>query len=156
MANKRPGLNDKLNQMETQRPLNALIRPREEIEAELNAEKELTKREKEALAREQKKKEEKIQKEIKKKYMAYKEADRKTFVLDPITNEALRIFTFKHNKGYSETIIDMLLRYIPSEMWIEARNNVIDIETTPADYLDDVKKFTIEDIYYHPRKKKEE
>ena len=62
MANKRPGLNDKLNQMETQRPLNALIRPREEIEAELNAEKELTKREKEALAREQRKKEEQIQK----------------------------------------------------------------------------------------------
>lgn len=156
MANKRPGLNDKLNQREVQRPLNALIRPREEIEAEQAAEKELTKREKEALAREQKKKEEQIQKEIEKRYMSYKEATRKTFLMDPISIEALRIFTFENRKGLSETIVDMLLRYIPREIWAEARNNVIDIEETPKDYLEDVKKMTIDAVYYHQRKKIEE
>lgn len=156
MANKRPGLNDKLNQMETQRPLNALIRPREEIEAELNAEKELTKREKEALAREQRKKEEQIQKEIEKRYMSYKEVTRKTFVMDPISIEALRLFTFENRKGLSETIVDMLLKYIPRETWAKARNAVIDIEETPDDYLEDVKKLTLESVYYHQRKKIED
>ena len=57
---KRPGLDDKLNQREVPRALNSLIRPREEIEAEQAAEKELTKREKEAFAREERKREEAV------------------------------------------------------------------------------------------------
>lgn len=156
MATSRVSLSDKLKQTEEKRPLNALIRSREEIEAEQTVEKELTKREKEALAREQRKKEEAIQKEIEKKYMSYKTHVRKTFLMDPIAIEALRIFTFENRKGLSEAIIDMMLRYIPREMWAEARNNVIDIEETPKDYLDDVKKLDIDSVYYHKRKKIEE
>ena len=156
MANKRSGLNDKLEQREQQRPLNALIRSREEIEKEQEQEKELTKREKEALAREKRKKEEELQKEIEKKYLAYKEMTRKTFLLDPISVEALRIFTFKNKKGLSEAALEMLIKYIPREIWVEARNNIIDIEETPEDYLDDVKKLDIDSIYYHKRKIVEE
>ena len=156
MATGRVGLSDKLKQKEEQRPLNSLIRPREEIEAEQAAEKELTKREKEALAREKRKKEEAVQKEIEKTYMVYKTAVRKTFVMDPISIEALRIFTYENRKGFSEAITDMLLRYIPREIWSEARNNVIDIDETPKDYLDDVKKLDINSVYYHQRKKVED
>ena len=152
MAANRVGLNDRLQKEKEMRPLNALIRPREEIEAEQEAEKELTKREKEALAREQRKKEEMAQKEIESRYMKYKEAARKTFVLDPISNEALRIFAYENRKKLSEVITDMLLKYIPREMWAEARNNIIDIEETPKDYLDDLKKMDINSVYYHKRK----
>lgn len=161
MANKRQGLDDKLTQRE-QRPLNALIRPREEIEKDLELEKkaeeeqkELTKREKEALAREQRKREEELQKEIEKRYMKYKTPTRKTYVLDPITIEAFRIFAYENRKTFSEAITDMMLKYIPREMWIEARNNVIDIEETPKDYLEKLKKLDINSIYYHPYKPEE-
>ena len=156
MATSRVSLSDKLKQTEEKRPLNSLIRPREEIEAEQAAEKELTKREKEALAKEQRKREEALQKEIEKTYMAFKTTTRKTFLMDPISVEALRIFTYENRKGLSEAIVDMLLRYIPREIWAEARNNVIDIEETPKDYLDDVKKLDIDSVYYHKRKKIEE
>lgn len=156
MASNRVGLNERLQKDKEQRPINALIRSREEIEAEQTVEKELTKREKEALAREQKKKEEALQKEIEKRYMSYKTAVRKTFLMDPVSIEALRIFTFENRKGLSEAIVDMMLRYIPREIWTEARNNVIDIEETPKDYLEDVKKMTIDAVYYHQRKKIEE
>lgn len=152
MATNRVSLSDKLKQTEEKRPLNALIRPREEIEAEQAAEKELTKREKEALAREQRKREEAARKEVEQRYLKYKTFARKTFVLDPISNEALRIFAFKNNKKFSEVIVDMLLKYIPREMWVEARNNIIDLEETPADYLDKVKKLDINSVYYHPYK----
>lgn len=152
MANNRVGLNDRLQKDKEQRPLNALIRPREEIEAEQEIQKELSKKEKEALAKAKKKKEEEVEKEIQKRYMSYKTAVRKTFLMDPITIEALRIFTFENRKGLSEAMVDMCLRYIPREVWTEARNNIIDIEETPADYLEDLKKLDINSIYYHQRK----
>ena len=152
MASKRPGLNDKLNEREKPRALNALIRSKEEIEAEQAAEKELTKREKEALAKEERKRAEALQKEIEQRYLKYKTTARKTFVLDPISNEAIRIFAYENRKGLSEVITDMLLKYIPREMWAEARNNIIDIEETPKDYLEDLKKLDINSIYYHQRK----
>lgn len=153
---KRIGLDDKINQREVVRPLNALIRPREEIEAELAQEQELTKREREALAREKKKQEEEAEKVIRKKFMEFKTFQRKTFVMDPISNEALRIFAYQNRKKLSEVITDMLLRYISRDIWVEARQNIIDIEDTPKDYLEDVKKLDINSIYYHQRKKVEE
>lgn len=152
MASNRVGLNDRLQKEKEQRPLSALIRPREEVEAEQAKEEEMTKKEKEALARAKKKKEEEVEREIQKRYMSYKTAVRKTFLMDPITIEALRIFTFENRKGLSEAMVDMCLRYIPREVWTEARNNIIDIEETPADYLEDLKKLDINSIYYHQRK----
>lgn len=148
----RVGLTDKLQKEKEQRPLSALIRPREEIEAEQEKEKELTKKELEALAREEKKRAEEAEAKVQKRYMSYKVATRKTFLMDPISIEALRIFTFENRKGLSEAIIDMCLKYIPREIWAEARNNVIDIEETTVDYLEDLKKLDIDSIYYHPRK----
>lgn len=156
MASQRAGLNDKLKTREESRPLNALIRPREEIEAEQAAEKELTKREKEALAREQRKLKEAQEKEAKARYLEFKTSERKTFVMDPISIEALRIFTYENRKGLSEAITDMMLKYIPREMWVEARNNVINLEETPKDYLDNLKKMDIDSVYYHPYKPNEE
>ncbi|MEE0930560.1 MAG: hypothetical protein UIM53_06125 [Acutalibacteraceae bacterium] len=155
MANNRIGLNDKLKAEKEARPITQLFRPREEILAEQAAEQALTKKEQEALAREAKKKEEALQKEIEKKYMSYKVATRKTFLMDPISIEALRIFTYENRKGLSEAIVDMLIKYIPRDIWREARNNIIDIEETPKDYLDKVKKLDIESIYYHQYKPEE-
>ena len=156
-SNKRPTLEDKLQRETTMQPTIAtLFRPREEIEAELAQEQELTKREREALAREKRKQAEEAEKAIRKKFMEFKTFQRKTFVLDPISNEALRIFAYQNRKKLSEVITDMLLRYIPREIWIEARQTIINIEETPQDYLDDVKKLDINSIYYHPRKKVEE
>ena len=166
MASQRAGLNDKLKTREESRPLNALIRPREEIEAEQAAEKELTKREKEELARKQRKLKEDQEKAAREKYMQYKkvenkktgrmEAPRKTFVVDPISMEALRRFAFYNDKDHSEVLTDMFLKYIPREIWVEARNTVINIEETPKDYLDNLKKLDIDSIYYHPYKPNEE
>lgn len=152
MANNRVGFNEKLKTREEQRPLTALLRSKEEIEKEQAAEQALTKKEKEALEKEAKKREAALQKEIEKRYKSYKEPTRKTFLLDPISIEALRIFTFENRKGLSEAIVDMLIKYIPREIWTEARNNIIDIEETPKDYLDSIKKLDIDSVYYHPYK----
>lgn len=120
MATKRNGLDDRINQEIKKRPIETLIRPKEEIDNE-----------------------------IKDRYLAYKTTIRKTFVLDPITIEAIRIFTFKNRKGLSESVIDMLLQYIPKEVWIEARRNIINTEDTPDDYLEDLDVLDIDSIYYH-------
>ena len=164
MASKRTGLNNSDMANAVKRPAANLAdsvfggtSPITRVEEQKAEEaKELTKREKEALAREEKKKREALEKEVAKKYLSFKEIARKTFLFDPITVEALRIFCFKHNKKLSEAVLDMFLKYIPREIWVEARNNIIDIEETPADYLDDVKKLDIDSIYYHKRKIAEE
>lgn len=132
--NNRVGISERLSKEEKKRPLEALIRSKEEIEQE------------ETVSNE----------EAAKVFKSYKTAVRKTFLLDPISIEALRIFAYKYRKGLSETIIDMLIKYIPREIWVEARNNIIDIEETPADYLDDVKLLDIDSVYYHPYKPSEE
>lgn len=149
MATNRASLKDKMESKEVKRPLDSLIRSREEIEKEQETEQVLTKKEKEALEREAKKREAEVQKEIEKRYKAFKEPTRKTFLMDPISVEALRIFTYENRKGLSEAIVDMMLRYIPREIWTEARNNVINIEETPKDYLEGLKKLDIDSIYYH-------
>lgn len=131
MAAKRVGINDRLEQEVKPRPIDALIRPKEDI-------KEDDRRAEEKIAA---------------TYMAYKKAVRKTFVLDPIAIEAIRIFTFRHKRRLSEALMDMLLKCIPADIWTEARNDVIDIEETPADYLEDLEKLDIDSIYYHKRKK---
>lgn len=127
MATRRNGLADRLEKEVPKRPIEALIRPKEEIEAELL----------------------KAEEENRNRFMAYKTPVRKTFLLDPITIEAIRIFTFKNRKGLSEAMLDMLLRYIPVDVWTEARNNIIDIEETPKDYLEHLEKLDIDSIYYH-------
>lgn len=130
--NTRVGLTDRLAK-ESARPLNALIRSKEEIEQEKAASNE----------------------EASKVFKAYKQAVRKTFLLDPISIEALRIFAYKYRKGLSETITDMLIKYIPREIWAEARNNVIDIEETPLDYFEDVQVMDIDTIYFNPKTKED-
>lgn len=92
-----------------------------------------------------------IEKETREKYLSKKVATRKTFLLDPISIEALRIYTYEHRKGLSESIIDMMLKYIPREIWREARENVLE-QDTPDHYFNDLEKLTIEDIYYHESK----
>lgn len=114
---KRNGLNDRVVKEVKTRPLDALIRPKEEVE-----------------------------KEEREKCLSYKVATRKTFLLDPITIEALRIFIFKNRKGLSESVIEMLLKYIPKEIWIEARRNVVG--ETPENYLEGLEDLDIESIYY--------
>ena len=130
MATRRNGLNDRLAQEAKARPIEALIRPKAEIEEEKK----------------------KAAEELQASYMAYKTAIRKTFVLDPITIEAIRIFTFRNRKRLSEALLDMLLKYIPADIWTEARKNVIDIDETPDDYLEDLEKLDIDSIYYHDYK----
>lgn len=132
MATNRKGLNDRLAK-ESARPLNALIRSKEEIEQENSASK----------------------KEAANIFKAYKEAVRKTFLLDPISIEALRLFAFYNRKKLSETVTDMLIKYIPREIWAEARNNVIDIEETPSDYFENVVKMDIDTIYFNPKTKED-
>ena len=88
-------------------------------------------------------------------FRAYKEAVRKTFLLDPISIEALRLFAFYNRKKLSETVTDMLIKYIPREIWAEARNNVIDIEETPSDYFENVVKMDIDTIYFNPKTKED-
>ena len=127
MATKRVGLSDRMQHEVKKRPLEALIRPKEEVE-------------KDSL---------KAEEENRNRFMAYKVPTRKTFLLDPITIEAIRIFTFRNRKGLSEAMMDMLLKYIPADIWTEARGNIIDIEQTPADYLEDLEKLDIDSIYYH-------
>lgn len=92
-----------------------------------------------------------IEKETREKYLSKKVATRKTFLLDPISIEALRIYTYEHRKGLSEAIIDMMLKYIPREIWREAREHVLE-QDTPEHYFNDLDKLTIDDIYYHESK----
>lgn len=137
MAAKRAGLSNRLEEEKAapvSRPIDALIKPKEEKEKERKQERE------------------EIEKKNRERYLSYKKPMRKTFLFDPLTIEAIRLFTFKNRKGMSNAMMDMLLRYIPPEIWIEARNNIIDAEQTPADYLEDLEKLDIDSIYYHDYK----
>ena len=117
----RAGLNDRLKKEKeaVARPIETIIRSKEEIE-----------------------------KENKKKYLQLKKPKHKTFLLDPITIEAIRIYVFEYNVGISKMIVNMLLRYIPREIWAEARANILKEETT-VDYWSGLEELDINDIYYY-------
>lgn len=125
---KRQGLNRRLELEKMDRPLDALLGEKKEAEEE--------------------------RKERIDRYMQYKVPTRKTFLLDPITIAAIKIFAFESDKGISQLIMDMFLKYIPEDIWVRARGKVIDIEETPTDYLEELEKLTIDDIYYHDYKVK--
>ena len=91
---------------------------------------------------------------LKDKCMKYKEVKRKTCVMDPVSIEALHIYSFNNRKGISQMVLDMLIRCIPEDVWTEARQIVMKDVDTPDDYLEDLEKLTIDDIYYHDYKVK--
>lgn len=117
---KRTGLTKRLEMEKAERPLDILIRDKEEDNID--------------------------------RYMELKQVKRKTFVLDPLTIEAIRIFSFESDRGISEMILDMFLKYIPEDVWVRARKKIIKFEETPLDYLEDLPKLDIDSIYYHPYK----
>jgi len=88
-----------------------------------------------------------------KKLLKYKVPTRKTYLLDPISVRALEFFATDEHLKLSSAITGMLLKYIPKEYWIKARNDIIREELTTDDYLDDVKKPTIDDVYFHVKDK---
>lgn len=118
---KRNGINKRVELENMNRPLDALIVPKENN---------------------------------KDRYMVYKVPTRKTFLLDPITIAAIKIFSYESDRGISQLAMDMFLKYIPEDVWVKARNKVVDIEETPVDYLEELEKMTIDDIYYHDYKVK--
>jgi len=141
----RTGFENRINN--TPKPTRpSIIRSKEEVEKE-NEEYEAEER-KSFLEQEQEAKAAE-----KKKYLKYKVPVRKTYLLDPISVRALEYYSTDENETYSSIITNLLLKAIPKDYWIRARNDVIKGELTPSDYLDDVKKPTIQGVYYHIKDK---
>lgn len=154
MATKRVGLSERTTQEVKRRPLDALFgatteEKAQEIEQERAGEEIVKEKEKPVV-----KKPVNDEKAIAEKCKAMNKTARKTFALDPISVEAMRLYTFHNRQKLSEAMVNMMLECIPKELWLEARRNIMPFIDTPDDYLDDVKKIDIDSVYYHKKKNK--